>query len=459
MNSHSSFFPAEAQPFLVPIEKPAGRNADDPRLEIRAGVAAIALFATVFVGWAAIAPLGAAASAPGVVKVSGERKAVQSLTGGVISSLPVAEGSHVRAGDVIVRFADDEALGTERSLTRRVVGLEAMIARLDAQRTGNATVVAPTAFRDIPAEDRDEAMHALAVEQQTLATIRAAAAAQRATLHKRIAQIGAQISGYDTKRQSLESQQALNDQELTGVEKLAAQGYATQTRVLALKRSAAGLSGDAGSAGAEAAGLKSAAGEAQMQILEVDANLAQDTAKQLRDTQAELDTVIPQWEAARAKLAQMSLRAPVSGQVVALAIHTVGGVAAPGQVLMEVVPDDRSLVVEAQVNVADANEISVGQEARVRVTSLHGRQIPVLKGRVTLVSADALSDPKTGRSFYTASVQVPASELNQLSQAANIRGVRPGTPVDVQVSLHKTTMLSYWLSPIQQLFSHSMREN
>ena len=456
MNAPSSFPSAE----LLHLPTTAVKHAvDDPRWEIRVGAAAIALFATVFVGWAAIAPLGAAANAPGIVKVSGERKAVQSLTGGIVSSLPVAEGSYVHAGEIVVRFADDEALGTERSLTRRVVGLEAQTARLEAQRAGDAVVAAPSAFRDLPNEDRDEAAHALAVEQQTLDTVRAAAAAQRATLRQRIAQIGAQITGYDTKRHSLEAQGALNHQELSGVEELAAQGYATQTRVLDLKRSAEGLSGDAGSAGAEAAGLESAAGEAQMQILEVDANLAQDTARQLRDAQAELDIVIPEWEAARAKLAQTSLRAPVSGQVVALAIHTVGGVAAPGQVLMEVVPDDRSLVVEAQVNLADANEIVVGQDARVRVTSLHGRQIPVLAGRVIRVSADSLTDPKTGRSYYTASVQVPASELVKLTRAANIQSIRPGTPVDVQVSLHTRTMLTYWIDPIRQLFTHSMGEN
>ena len=457
MNAHASFLSAE--PLPLPVPAAPERIVDDPRWEIRAGVATGGLFLALFVGWAAIAPLGAATSAPGTVKVSGERKAVQSLTGGVVTALPVTEGARVQAGQLVVRFADSDVAGEARSLGRRVVGLEAQIARFDAQRTGEARIAVPSAFADLSPEDRQEADHALAVEQRALDTIRAAAAQQRATLGQRIGQIGAQIAGYESKRRSLELQSTLNSQELHGVERLASQGYATQTRVLALKRSAAGLSGDAGSASAEAAGLRSAAGEARMQILQIDANLAQDTAKQLRDAQAELDALIPQWQAARAKLAQTELRAPVSGQVVGLAIHTVGGVATPGQVLMEVVPADRSLTVEAEIPAADANEVTPGQEARVRVNGLHGRQIPVLKGRVSRVSADSLTDQRTGRSYYTASVVVPRAELDAISRAAGLRQrIRPGTPVEVQMSLGSRTALGYWLDPLRGLFSRSLTE-
>ncbi len=434
------------------------REVDDARVEIVAGAAVTALFLVCFVGWAAVAPLDAAASAPGIVKVSGERKSIQSLAGGIISALAVSEGSRVRAGQVLVRFSGSEALAEERSLAGRVIGLQAEVARLEAQRMGAAEITPPAEFAALDDKDREDAALVLAGEQRQLNAINAVAGARRATLRQRIAQIGNQISGYHLRSSSIDRQRALTEQELSGVESLAAKGYATQTRVLALKRSAAALDGDSGSVRSEASGLRDAIGEAQMQILQVDNDLAEETAKDMRDARSQLETALPQWQAAKEKLAQTDLRAPVSGQVVGLTMHTLGGVAAPGQVLMEIVPSDRSLTIDAEISVADANEIVVGQEARVRVTNLHGRQIPMLKGRITRVSADSIVDARTGRAYYSASVQVPPRELAALSRAAGVAAIRPGTPVDVQVSLRARSALGYWLEPLGQIFSRSLTE-
>ncbi len=438
------------------LPDPAVRPDDDPRREMMLGGAIFAAFLAIACGWAAFAPLGSAASAPGEIKVSGDRQSVQTLNGGVVSALYAHEGEAVAAGALLVGFASAEATAEERGLATRVIDVEAEIARLEADQNGETRIAPPAEFAGLAPRDATGAANALAREQRNLDKILAMRAARRGVFRTQIGEVGAQISGYRVRHESVVTQRALNDQELATVEGLAARGFAPRNRVLALQRSGAALDGDSGSLAAEIARLQQNAAETELQMTADRGQQAQATADRLRDARAELQTLLPQWRAARGQLARTEVRAPVAGSVVGLTVHTIGGVVRPGETLMDVVPVNRSLTIEARIAPSDINQLHIGQSANVRVPSIHDRSLPSIVGHVTRISADSLTDERTGHAFYTAAVFVSAREFNDFSRAAALGGrLKPGTPVDVQIPLRPRSALQFWLEPLTQMLTHA----
>ncbi len=437
----------------------AARRDDDPRVEMMLGGAVFAAFAGVAFGWAALAPLGSAASAPGEIKVSGDRQSVQTLSGGVVSALYAREGETVPAGALLVGFASAEAVAEERALATRVIDVQAEIARLEADQRDAAVVTAPAEFAGLGERDAAEAARAIAREQRNLDRLLAMRAARQGVFRTQIREVGAQIQGYRMRHDSVVTQRTLNEQELATVETLAARGYVPRTRVLALQRSAAALGGDSGSLTAEIARLQQNAAETRLQMTADRGASAQATADRLREARAELQTLLPQWRAARGQLARTEVRAPVAGSIVGLGVHTVGGVVRPGETLMDVVPANRSLTIEAKVAPADVNQLRLGQVAQVRVPSVHDRGVPSIVGHVTRISADSLTDDRSGRAYYTASVFVDARAFEGFAQAAGLAArLKPGTPVDVQIPLRARSALQFWLEPITQMLARAGAE-
>lgn len=446
--------------FATPFEKVAApRKAHDPRVEIRAGLALIALFGVGFVGWSAVARLDAAVHAGGVVKVAGSRQEVQSQAGGVVSAINVHEGDHVRVGQVLVSFGTAAALAQERSLASRVIGLQTEIARLGAELSGSAQVPAPSDWKELEGEERQMAARALAYEQTNLQARRALVQSERAVLRQRMAEVDSQITGYARRRSSNVRQGEINVGELSDVNSLYKKGYATKTRVLALERNAASIDGEIGSIDAEIARLHAVSGEAQLQILEQADQRARENTDRLRQAQTELQGLLPQWRAAREELSQTEARAPVSGTVLGLAVNSVGGVLPRGGRLMDVVPDKGVLEIETQIAAAEANDVKRGQPADVHIGGASGRNLPPLHGVVARVSADSLTDERTGRTYFTATIQVPAKALDAVArQAAADGAIKPGTPADVVIPLKRRTALEYWAGPLVARMRSAMIE-
>ena len=421
----------------------------DQRTDIWIGGGLIGLFLFGFIGWSAVAHLDSAVHATGVVRVAGNTQAVQSLAGGAITDIRVHEGDHVRAGQTLVEFAAPEVIAQQRALASRVIGLQAEIARIEAEQRGAGQIATPIEWVALEGAERDDAARALTSEQANLAARRALLDSQRAVLREQIAQVANQIGGYRQRLTSNRRQSELNKDELDGVQALFSKGYATKTRVLALQRSAASIDGDIGATGAEIARLQTSAGETRLQIMQLADQREHDNAERLRTAHTELETVLPQWKAAREQLAFAAARAPVSGTVIGLVANTVGGVAAAGQKLMDIVPDKGTLEVETQVALGDANDLHPGQKAEVRLAGLRGRNLPLLHGRVSRVSAQSVVDEHSGRAFFTATISVPRAELDRTSRDAGIDGsIKPGTPVDVIVPLQSRTALQYWIGPL-----------
>jgi HlyD family secretion protein len=450
--------PAEPFQVVAPVT-PFQAAIDRPRGEIIAGASVIGVFALATAIWAGVVPLDAAVIASGTVKVVGERQKVQAIGEGIVSAIRVADGDHVVAGQSLVEFAAPDVVASERAFASRVISLQAEIAGLEADQRGATTITAPAAFALYQGADAQLAKDALATETAMLSRRQASAWASRSVLSQRVGQVHDQLAGAGSQRSALQKQRDLLDQEVNSIRALAAKGYASRNRLLETERSAAELDGTSGNMASETARLRSTEAEARLQIIQQDNEREQASVTRLRDARAELAPLEPQWEAARAQVRRMQLRAPATGSVVGLAIHTVGGVAERGQTLLEIVPDERALAIDAQVPAKDGNELAVGKSALLRLTGLHGRNVPQLHGMVTTVAADAQIDEKTGQSYYAIKVRAEPAELARLAKAVGQTNVlRPGNPVQVVIKTRARSALQYWLDPLTQTMGASLHE-
>jgi len=424
------------------------RRIANPRRDILLGGAAAVVFFIGFVGWSARAPLDSAAHASGQVTVSGSRQLVQNLEGGEVSALLVKEGDVVAAGQPLVELNAAEARATERAIAAQVIQRKAQIARIRAETLGEPFVAPPLDASASP-EDRQLSAEVEVMARGELAARNAAYQTQQAVLARRIDQLNEQVVGGRVSTAANERQQGYVSQELDGMRRLADQGYAPLTRVRALERSAAELQGANGLQRGEIARLGAGIGEIRLQMSQASAERSRTLAEETRQAQSELSTLIPQWEAARQRLESSRLTAPVAGTVMAMTVHTVGGVVPAGQSLMEIVPLRASLTMDVKVQAKDVAGLAVGQVVEVKFPSLNSRRTPVLHGVLTVLSPDTLTDERTGQAFYTARATVSETELEKLGESRHSANqVRPGMPVEVLIRKRKKSLLQFLFEPL-----------
>ena len=441
-----------AYPELETIE------VDNPESDIRIGRAIAIFFFVILLGWAAFMPLDAGVHAVGKVAVSGNRQSVQHRDGGVVTAIHVREGQTVKAGQILVEMSAPDLRATERALTSDYLTLLAQRARLMAERAGRGGFAPPAEFASLSPADRLLASQAMELQLAQLQAKRSAMGAQKSVLGQRSRQLGEQQIGYSEQRRSFREQQRIIEDELRGLRELQAKGFASLNRVRALERAQEELRGREAAMAAEVARASEGMGESRMQAITITASNLQDVATELRDTQAKLSEVLPKLISAREQLQRAMVRSPATGQVVGLTVFTVGGVVSPGQTLMEVVPANKHLVIQAQVDPRGADDVYPGQEAQVRFTSVDDRTLPLLSGRVRTISADSFTDEKSGMAYFRAEVEVSPSELQKVRGALGRGKLRPGLPVEVVLSVRKRTALQYLLEPLNAHFWRSFRE-
>ena len=420
----------------------------NPSREIRIGAAAAAAFFVLFLGWAALVPLDAGVNAAGAIAVSGNRQTVQSKDAGVITAIRVREGQHVRAGDVLIELSAPELRASERALTSDYLTLLAQRARLLAERAGQRDFAPPAEFATLGPADRVIADQVMQLQRSEMAARGGAVSAQQSVLGQRAQQLVQQQGGYQRQRASLIEQQRLIGEELDGLKKIAEKGFASINRVRELERAEAQLQGQQAQMEAEYARAGEGIGETRMQSLSVSRDRLAQVESDLKDTQAKISETLPKLVATREQLQHSLVRAPATGQVVGLQVFTVGGVVAEGEKLMDVVPDGRELVIQAQLSPNDADDAFPGQEAQVRFVSVHDRSLPLFTGKVRTVSADSFTDEKTGRSYFRTEIVVPEAELNRVRKVLGQGELRPGLPVETVMTVRKRTALQYLLEPL-----------
>lgn len=440
------------QPFMVEQE------VEDPKRDIRLGAAITIFFFVVLLGWAALAPLDAGVNARGAIAVSGNRQAVQHRDGGVVTALHVREGQRVTAGEVLVEMSAPELAANERALTSDYLTMLAQRARLLAERTGSGRLAPPAEFANLGLADQALAQQALSLQRAQLSARLGSMGAQQSVLGQRSRQLAEQRSGYAEQRASFREQQRILEDEIRGLKSLEEKGFASTNRIRALERAQEELRGREAAMVAEMARAGEGMGETRMQSLAIRSTSLEEVATELRDTQARISEVLPKLIAVREQLQRSKVRSPATGLVVGLSVHTVGGVVAPGATLMEVVPENRNLVIQAQVNPTDADDVFQGQTAQVRFASVNDRTLPLLSGTVTTISADSFLDENSGQSYFRAEVEVSPEQLARVRGVLGQGQLRPGLPVDVVLSVRKRTALQYILEPFTASFWRAMRE-
>jgi len=446
------------QELIKPPVRVMERPVDDPTPEIRIGLGVIGVFFVGFLGWAAFAPMDVAAFMGGAVAVDAGPQSVQSRDGGLVQSLYVKEGDRVQKGQALLVLAAGDTRQTVQSLMGRTIARHAELARLDAERRGLDVVQAWPGFETLTGDEGVLAAQQLEVERSQLATRRAAARTEKAMLAQRITQGRQGVIAAEREVVALGYQKSAISKELSSMRSLEARGYTPRIRVTELERTAAALEGTAGSRDADVARLRSSVAEAQLQMADFDMRRDRELADQIRTAQDDLRALEPQLAAAKEVLRRSEVRAPVAGKVFATKVNTVGGVIAPGEVLMRIVPQDSALIVDAKIMTHDAGGLTTGQAARVKFPALHDQSRAPVEGVITHISADSYTDEKSGAEFYRVQVTVPEAALAKLKRETGGRGVSTGMPADVTVTLKKRTALQYFIEPLTRRFGRSFHE-
>jgi HlyD family secretion protein len=403
-------------------------------------------------GWAATTSLSGAVIAPGSIVVDSHVKKVQHPTGGVVGEVRVRDGDHVNAGDVVVRLDDTVTRANLAIVSRGLDELMARRARLESERDGRDGVIFPEAL-DQRANDPQVA-HILAGERNLFDLRRSARLGQKAQLEQRIVQLEQQIEGFNAQADAKVREVELLNRELEGVRSLWTQRLTPLNKLTALEREAARLEGERGQLISSVAQAKDKITETRLQIIQIDQDLASDVAKELRDTDAKINESVERKITAEDQLKRIEIRAPQDGTVFQSTVHTVGGVIAPGDSIMLIVPNSDNLTVEVKIAPQDIDHVRIGQEAVLRLTAFNQRTTPELNGIVGQISADTTTDQRTGQSYYLTRIAIPADELARLGDVRLL----PGMPAEVFIQTGERQVLSYLIKPLRDQFARAFKE-
>lgn len=406
-----------------------------------------------FGGWALTAPLAAAIISQGRFVATGQNKVVQHFEGGIIEEILVSEGDQVRFDQPLIRLDETAALAKERELFLRRVRLEAIASRLSSQIRGADQVH----YSEIVMDNRADPEIAPIVEGQNLnfEAWRNKLSSEAALLRQNIDAFRFRAEGYAKQRDAMELQVQLLHEELQGKQTLLEKGLVRVTEIKAVQRAIAEAIGQIGRLSAEISETEAQIIKERQQIEQNEVVQREASLDELEGIQGDLDTVREQSRQAQNVLRRATINAPIAGTVIRLFYHTSGGVIESGKAILEILPADAPLIIEAHVKRTDIDSVRVKQTATIRFIALNQRTTPVLNGTVVYISADAVSGEKAGpaEEFYVTRVSLPPEELARLSSTPN-----PGMPVEVLIQTAERTFFSYLAKPIVDSMSRAFTE-
>jgi protease secretion system membrane fusion protein len=434
---------------------PNGESAEAPRKTSRPG--RIGLWALVigfggFLVWAGFAPLDEGVPSSGVVSIDTKRKAVQHLQGGIVKEVLVREGEHVKEGQLLIKLDPATAKANFEAIRQRYLGLRAMQARLVAEQAGGGAIVFHPDLKEAAADPLIRQQ--MVTQEQLFHSRRSALRAELEAIRESIQGQEALVRSYQSMLESRRSQLALITEELKNTRDLVKDGYAPRNRQLELERMAAELN----SATAELLGNTTRAqrtiGELRQRIVQRQQEYRKEVESQLAEVTREVQSDDGKFRALEADLERIEIKAPAAGQVVGLVAQTVGGVIAPGQKVMDIVPGDEALVLETRVAPHMIDRVHAGLPVDVRFSAFaHSPQL-VVEGKLDSISGDLLTDPQTGVAYYLARATVTPEGMKKLGN----RQMQPGMPVDVILKTGERSMLTYLLKPLTRRVAASMKE-
>jgi protease secretion system membrane fusion protein len=405
-----------------------------------------------FLLWAGLAPLDEGVPGQGMIAIDTKRKSVQHLSGGLVKEVLVGEGSIVTEGQVLLRLDEAVTRANFESIRQRYLGLRAMEGRLLTEQRGGANIVF---HPDVLASIKDPQIRQVVMTQEQLMASRRASL--RADLQSNEESIQGQlglIQAYESMLLNRKNQQALLGEELINTRSLVKEGYAPRNRQLELERMASDISSSIAELQGNTIRATRAVAELRQRAIVRQQEYRKEVDSQLADVAREVHGDAERFTAVKEDLARTEIKSPAAGQVVGLAIQTVGSVISPGQKLMDIVPEDQTLLVEVRVAPHLIDRVKADLPVDVRFSSFAQTPQLVVDGKVVSVSGDLLTDPQNGVSYYLARVGVTANGYTQLGK----RQLQPGMPVEVIFLTGERSMLTYLLSPLTKRIAASMKE-
>jgi len=404
----------------------------------------------IFGTWAAVAPLDGAVHAPGVVTVQTYRKTVQHLEGGIVKEVLARDGDIVKRGDPLI-ILDDAQLRAEYDMTHnQLIAAKAMEARLVAERDNLPNID----FGSMVDADSKRGVEARLGETQVFNARRGARLGQISVLQERIGQLNQQIKGTDSMIGTKNNLEKSYSGEITELTDLLSQGFIDKQRMLDQERKLDMLKSEVADHRSTITKTRLQINETQLQILQINKDFNSEVARDLAEVQTKAYDLQERTSALADRLTRIVIRSPDDGMVIGMTVHTVGGVVRQATPLLDIVPSVSDLIVEAEVAPNDINRIAVGKFADVRFSAFNSATTPVIPSVVTNISADRLTNEKTGMPYYLIRTKVTPEGMKKLGD----RKLLAGMPAEVLVNTGERTMLQYLLQPARNAISQSMIE-
>ncbi len=437
---------------LEPDSRKEGLDADYGKA-IKHGLLILLAGFGGFLIWAIFAPLDEGVPMPGVVSVESKRKRLDHLSGGIVAKILVREGQQVKEDEELVVLDEVQARAALNATQSQWRAGAATEARLKAEQTGLGAVQFPKALVDVAADAEVSTM--MRAQSELFRSRRNALQGELAIIRESVAGLEQQLQSLDQLALGRQKQIQLFNEQLASFRKLHADNFVSRNQLIDVERQLAEVQTKQGEDLANIASVRARLAEFRMRGRQRETEYRREVETQLADVQKELATLGERLAALRDTNTRLVLRAPVSGTVVDLAYHTVGGVIKPGDRILDIVPSGDELVVEAQLGPQYIDRVRAGLPADVHFDAyLRNIEPPVVSGTVKTVSADTLADPRTGIQFYTLRVTVPASELGKLGGLK----IQPGMQGTVMVKTGERSLLVYLLRPLFRRFNTSMGE-
>ena len=415
----------------------------------------VILIAFGFVGgWASVAAIDAAVVAQGTVTVDTYRKTVQHLEGGIVRHIHVRDGDSVAQGQLLLELDETRARADYLVNYRRYLGELARLARLEAELEGSESIEFPDTLLSTRLSE-GRAARVMAIEEREFMARRGSLEGEVSVLRQRIGQLQERILGLEAQRRARMSTIASIDEELASVRTLVQREVLPASELRPLERGKADAEGAAGELLANIAATRIEIGETELRIIQIEHEFEREVAAQVRETTATVDGLEEELRALEDTLRRKHVLAPVAGVVINLGVHGEWAVLSPGEPILDIVPYDEPLVVEARVRPQDIDSVTTGMQADVRFTAFSFRTTPVVEGEVVFVSADSLEDRQTGERYFLTRIVVAEEELSKLGEVA----LRPGMPADVMIKAGERTPLQYLMKPLTDAIARSFTES